>query len=99
MDPQATLYSLLDAINRNDRVAVDTLLSALLEWNRKGGFLPVLEKIERFDGLYQVGRKAPERPAQETPYTPYTEDEHADEAEALTQDWAESQESWDSAEF
>lgn len=40
MDPQTTLYDLLDAINRNDRTQVDELLKALIDWNAKGGFLP-----------------------------------------------------------
>ena len=47
MDPQTTLYDLLDAIDRNDRVAVDENLEILRDWNAKGGFLP---EVARFGG-------------------------------------------------
>ena len=57
MNPQATFYALLDAIHKNDRVAVNEKLVELMESNKKGEALPIVEKIERFDGLYQVWRK------------------------------------------
>lgn len=56
MDPQATLYDLLEAIDRNDREAVDELLEALQEWNRKGGFLPQVDTIPGIDGMVRVFR-------------------------------------------
>ena len=33
MDPQATICDLMDAMERNDREAVDEHLDALKEWN------------------------------------------------------------------
>ena len=60
MDAQATLYDLLQAIQDNDREAVDELLEALKEWNQAGGFLPHVEKVERFDFRWlQVSRRNP----------------------------------------
>lgn len=56
MDPQATLYDLLDAIDRNDREAISNLLAALKDWNDRNGFLPKVIKINQFDGLFQVRR-------------------------------------------
>jgi len=40
MDPQATIYDLLDAMSRNDRELTAELLHAMKSWNLKGGFLP-----------------------------------------------------------
>ena len=58
MDPQAALYDLLDAMQRGDRAEVDELLDALKEWNKKDGFMPQVEKVERFDYRWmQVSRK------------------------------------------
>ena len=53
MDPQATLYDLMDAIHRNDREAVDELLEALKEWNKKGGFLPEIQTVYRGWAIYR----------------------------------------------
>ena len=58
MDPQKTLYNLLDAIDRNDRVAVDELLEALRDWNAKGGFLPEVARFGSRDAAYWVKLKA-----------------------------------------
>tara|TARA_R110002110_G_C13048963_1_gene680675 strand:- start:172 stop:366 length:195 start_codon:yes stop_codon:yes gene_type:complete len=58
MDPQKTLYDLLDAIDRNDRVAVDELLGALREWNAKGGFLPEVARFGSRDAAYWVKLRA-----------------------------------------
>jgi|14_taG_2_1085336.scaffolds.fasta_scaffold112315_2 membrane protease subunit (stomatin/prohibitin family) len=44
MDPQATICDLLDAMQRNDREAVDELLDALKGWNKAGGFMPIIRK-------------------------------------------------------
>ena len=44
MDPQVVLYALLDAYERNDRVAVNEHLENLTEWNLKGGFLPTIDR-------------------------------------------------------
>lgn len=49
MDPQATLYDLLDAFARNDRSDVAILLEALTDWNLKGGFLPHVYKPSNND--------------------------------------------------
>ncbi len=57
MDPQATIYDLLDAISRNDREATDELLMALVVWNRKGGFLPVVREHSQIDDAFVVHRK------------------------------------------
>ncbi len=56
MCPQETLYNLLDAIADNDREAVDELLQALQEWNRKGGFLPQIDEIPGISGMFRVFR-------------------------------------------
>ncbi len=56
MDPQATLYDLLDAIDRNDRVAVDELLTALRTWNWGGGFMPTVKRVANRDSLMLVSR-------------------------------------------
>ena len=45
MDPQAAVHNLLDAMNRNDRVAVNIALQALADWNGAGGFLPQFRKV------------------------------------------------------
>ena len=50
MDPQATLYNLLEAMERNDRVAVDEGLEALRDWNAKGGFMPEVAESANFGG-------------------------------------------------
>lgn len=57
MDPQATLYDLLDAISRNDRDEVDELLEALQEWNLKGGFLPKVQQVQQVKNGFIVYRK------------------------------------------
>lgn len=44
MDPQFTLYNLLDAIHRNDRQDVDCCLAGLRNWNQAGGFLPTVDR-------------------------------------------------------
>ena len=44
MDPQTTLYDLLDAMARNDRIAVANHLESLAEWNRNGGFMPTVDR-------------------------------------------------------
>ena len=44
MNPQVTLFALLDAMERNDRESVAELLDALAQWNRRGGFLPTVER-------------------------------------------------------
>ncbi len=56
MDPQATLYDLLDAIERNDRMDVGELLMALWDWNAKGGFLPDVKRVVNRDSLMLVSR-------------------------------------------
>jgi len=56
MDIRVTLYNLLDAIHSNDRTEVNKLLGIISEWNREGGFLPLLEKVESYDGMFQVRR-------------------------------------------
>jgi hypothetical protein len=43
MDVQVVLFALLDAYDRNDRVAVAEHLENLAEWNRKGGFSPTID--------------------------------------------------------
>ena len=58
MDPQRTLYDLLDAMDRNDRVAVDELLTALQEWNAKGGFMPEVARFGSRDAAYWVKLRA-----------------------------------------
>lgn len=40
MDPQATLYDLLDAMQRIDRVAINRHLIDLQEWNKNSGEIP-----------------------------------------------------------
>ena len=44
MDPQATLYELLAAIESNDRHRVEDALAALHNWNASGGFLPTVTR-------------------------------------------------------
>lgn len=44
MDPQETLWNLLDSMERNDREAVGDALTALAEWNNRGGFQPQVER-------------------------------------------------------
>jgi len=56
MDPQTALFNLLDAIDRNDRDAVDIQLAALAEWNAKGGFLPAVTRIVNADATFAVAR-------------------------------------------
>jgi len=56
MDPQETLYSLLDAIERNDRMDVGEYLMALWDWNAKGGFLPEVKRVVNRDSLMLVSR-------------------------------------------
>jgi|15BtaG_2_1085339.scaffolds.fasta_scaffold03644_12 hypothetical protein len=56
MDPQATLYDLLDAIDRNDRMDVDELLMALWDWNAKGGFQPQVRRVSNRDSMFAVSR-------------------------------------------
>jgi len=51
---QSNLCALLNAIDKNDRVAIDEMLSALMESNKRGEALPIVEKINQFDGFYQV---------------------------------------------
>jgi len=61
MDPQATLYNLLDNIHRNDRQAVDECLTALTEWNRNGGFLPTVDRPNgQHVAHYLVRNRVPE---------------------------------------
>ena len=58
MDPQATLFDILDAIKRNDRQQVSELLEALSSWIERGGFLPDLRVANGPCGTeFQVGRK------------------------------------------
>lgn len=40
MDPQACIYGILEAIWNDDRDTLDTLLNAMQQWNRRGGYLP-----------------------------------------------------------
>jgi len=51
---QSNLCALLNAIHCGDRVAIDEMLSALMESNKRGEALPAVEKIHSFDGFYQV---------------------------------------------
>lgn len=44
MCPQTCLWNLLDAMARNDRVAVNEHLAALADWNARGGFLPTIDR-------------------------------------------------------
>lgn len=44
MDPQTSLYNLLDCMARNDRQGVDDNLRDLRNWNRCGGFLPTIDR-------------------------------------------------------
>jgi hypothetical protein len=44
MDPQSTLYDLLDCCFRNDRQGFDQALTDLRNWNRCGGFLPSVDR-------------------------------------------------------
>ena len=59
---QSNLCALLNAIHCGDRVAVDEMLSALMESNRDGEALPAVEKIHSFDGFYQVWPSRTVRP-------------------------------------
>jgi hypothetical protein len=44
MDPQTSLYNLLDCMARNDRQGVDDNLRDLRNWNRCGGFMPTIDR-------------------------------------------------------
>ena len=44
MDPQQTWTDLLDALKQNDHDESRELAEALLEWLRRGGFPPTLER-------------------------------------------------------
>lgn len=44
MDPQETLYNLLENIRLNDRAAVEECLTTLAEWNYSGGFMPRVDR-------------------------------------------------------
>jgi hypothetical protein len=44
MDVQVVLFALLDAMSRNDRVAVNEHLESLAEWNASGGFMPTIDR-------------------------------------------------------
>lgn len=57
MDPQHTLFLLLDAIDRNDRQRVDDLLVALRNWNRCGGFLPTVDRPANQSVTHYVVRR------------------------------------------
>ena len=59
---QSNLCALLNAIDKNDRVAIDEMLSALMESNKRGEALPIVEKINQFDGFYQVWSSRTVRP-------------------------------------
>jgi len=54
MDPQAALFDLLEAIDRNDRDAVDIQLAALSEWNAAGGFLPEVTRAGTVHAAFAV---------------------------------------------
>ena len=62
MNTQVMLCDLLNAIYHNDRVAVNEKLLLLLELNKSNESLPIVEKIYRFGGSYQVwGKSASDR--------------------------------------
>jgi hypothetical protein len=44
MDPQETLWMMLDCMSRNDREAVAEHLENLRHWNLNGGFLPTIDR-------------------------------------------------------
>ncbi len=58
MDPQETLYNLLEAIDRNDRMDVGEHLMALWDWNAKGGFMPEVARFGPRDAAYWVKLRA-----------------------------------------
>lgn len=55
MDPHATLFDLLDAVQRNDREAIDEILEALRHWNDRGGFMPILLELHTPAGKRILG--------------------------------------------
>jgi hypothetical protein len=57
MDPQAALFDLLDAIDRNDRDAVNEQLDALKLWNLRGGFLPTVRRLKSVMQAFVVERR------------------------------------------
>ena len=57
MDPQETLWNLLDSIRRNDRSAVDECLLALSDWNCKGGFMPTVDRPDSQSVSHLVVRR------------------------------------------
>lgn len=57
MDPQHTLFLLLDAMDRNDRQGVDDHLVALRNWNRCGGFLPTVDRPSNQSVTHYVVRR------------------------------------------
>ena len=45
MDPQETLWNLLESIYQGDREATEEELSNLKDWHDKGGYLPEVREF------------------------------------------------------